>query len=324
MSYPILTYSRNPADFSYNLSALQQAGLKAIRLIYKGMSEDAFLHRLNEIQDKIVQQHLSLDILIDLPGSKPIVGQLGAGIHIEAGQNCVLIPHTAVPTPNAIPTLGLFTHTSFPTLAVNDIVSIADGELNLLITDINASGLHCRALTSFFLTAGRSLSMRNKSFPFSANSDKDLSLVRHPQPPNVHYLVSFTQSAHDLLQLKSIQPNINVIPKIENILDDAAIANILQHCNTVMLGRGDLSTGAPAHQLFGFQKRLIDMCHMHQKQLIIATGILGGIGEKGTPTIADVMDYGYLRDSGINAFLIAGTNALHKPFETLQYMQSFG
>ena len=43
--YPVLTYSRDLGDFSHDLGALQQLGLKAIRLIYKGLSEELFHER---------------------------------------------------------------------------------------------------------------------------------------------------------------------------------------------------------------------------------------------------------------------------------------
>jgi pyruvate kinase len=243
---------------------------------------------------------------------------------VGVGNQCMLVPHTAPSVAHAIPTQGLFSHKSFPDLAVGDVVSIADGELNLLITDITESGLECTALTAFFLTSGRSLSIRNKPFTFSANSEKDLQLVTRLQHANVRFLVSFTQSARDLQQLKAINPAIETIPKIENIIGDDALAGLLPYCKWVMLGRGDLSLAAHANQQFLFQKRLIDICHAHKRQLIVATGILAGIGDRGLPTIADVMDYGYLSNMGVDAFLITGTNALHKPFETLQFMRAFG
>lgn len=140
---------------------------------------------------------------------------------------------------------------------------------------------------------------------------------------NVKLLVSFTKNADDLRKLALLRPDIDLIPKIESVLDDATLLEIMEHCDTLMLGRGDLSTSSLPNELFSFQKRLIALCKTNNKQLIIGTGLLAGIADKETPTISEVMDYGYLRDMGIEAFLIAGSNAHRKPLETLQFMSAF-
>lgn len=320
MIYPVLTYSRDLGDFTHDLVALVHHGLKAIRLIYKGKSEADFIARIAEIQELINEQDIQLDIIIDLPGSKPIVGELSNGCDVTAGASYTL---TDKPSAETIATEGLFNHNSFSTLVPGDIISVADDQLNLQIKSIGISGIICEALNSFHLTSGRSISIKNKPFAFEANSEKDLALAKALQYKNVKLLVSFARSVDDLLQVKVLQPDMDVIPKIESILDDATILQMLEHCDTVMLGRGDLSTSVKPNELFTFQQRLIDLCTENNKQLIVATGLLEGIADNGYPSIAEMMDYGYLRDRGIKAFLIAGSNARKKPFETLAFMRSF-
>ena len=104
---------------------------------------------------------------------------------------------------------------------------------------------------------------------------------------------------------------------------DAALTEIMECCKTLLLGRGDLSTSSKANELFDFQKRLIDLCRMRGKKLIVGTGLLASIGENKTPTISELMDYGYLRNEDIDSFLISGSNAHNKPFETLEFMKQF-
>ena len=76
MIYPILTYSRDSGDFTYSLKELHKHVLKAISLVYKGKLEAEFNSCIKGIQEKISAQKLGINILIDLPGSKTIVGDL--------------------------------------------------------------------------------------------------------------------------------------------------------------------------------------------------------------------------------------------------------
>ena len=136
MLYPVLTYSRDLGNFVYDLAELHRCGLKAIRIIYKGKSEAAFDLRIREIQEKIVEYNLDLDIMIDLPGSKPIVGDLGKGLDVRSGSEYQLANHASYPSLSVIPTTDFFNHNSFSALAPGNVISIADDELNLLINSV--------------------------------------------------------------------------------------------------------------------------------------------------------------------------------------------
>ena len=324
MLYPILTYSRNLGDFPHDLAALHQLGLRAIRLIYKGKTEAEFLQRVEEIQQKIREEQLDIDILIDLPGKKPIVGNLGPGLDVKAGMEYHLADQDTSYTFPVIPTASFFDHANFPKLSPGDVISIADDELNLLVKHVNETVV-CEALNSFYLTSNRSMGVKNNPFDVEANSEADLLLVKHLQdiPENVKLVVSFTKQAGDLLKLKALQPNAYLIPKIETLLDATTLLEIMDCCDTLMLGRGDLSVVCSPNELFDFQELLIDLCAKNDKQLIVGTGLLTSISDKISPTISEVMDYSYLRKRGIEAFLIAGSNSLNYPKETLGFMQQF-
>ncbi len=325
MIYPILTYSRNLGDFAHDLTALHQCGLKAVRLIYKGKSEAEFNQRIQEIQEKITEEKLDIEILIDLPGKKPIAGDLQQGLDVKLGMEYHLTDHTSEFSFPVIPTVNFFDHPNFPNLAVGDLISIADDELNMVVKEVKEKVVSCEALNSFRLTSNRSLSVKNNPFEVEANSEADLLFVQNLKnaPRNVKLVVSFTKTAGDLLKLKAMQPETGLIPKIETLLDDSDLLEIMDCCETIMLGRGDLSLACKPNEFFKFQEHLIGLCKEHNKQLIIGTGLLTGIGHKQSPTISEIMDYSYLRNMGIEAFLIAGSNAHNYPLQTLEFMQEF-
>lgn len=325
MLYPIITYSRNLGDFSIDLEELYKAGLKAIRLIYKGKTEAEFNLRINEIQKLIKEKEINLDIIIDLPGNKPTVGNFKKGLDVKAGAEYHLVDQAMEPSNTNIPTINFLSHKSFSNLCKGDIISLADDELNLKVKDIQKTIVVCEAINDYHLTSNRSISVKDHPFNYEANSDRDIQFVNHLQNKenNIKLLVSFCKRASDILSIKAIQPTVGIMAKVENIIDDANLLEIINCSESILLGRGDLSTAYPANEIFKFQKRVIEHCKSQNKQLIIGTGLLNGIGDKLTPSIAEIMDYSYLRTMGIDTFLITGTNATHQPFKTLEFMHSF-
>lgn len=324
MLYPILTYSGDLGDFPFNFTELHNHGLKAIRLIYKGKTEAEFNQRISEIQNALRKDNLDIDILIDLPGKKPIVRNLKEGLSVEEGQEYWLTDRELESPVPVIPTLDFFNHENFKDLIPGDIISIADDEFGLLIKEIRDGIVVCEALSSFFLASNRSLGLKNKPFPIFAISEAELQFVRNLKnvPKNVKLVLSTTR-AKDLLQLKALQPNIKFIPKIETIITADSLLKIMQHCDSLILGRGDLSLVCYPKELFLFQQRIIEMCKQRKKQLIIGTGLLTGIGDQQMPSVSEVLDFAYLRNQGIEAFLIAGSNALHQPIKTLEFINEF-
>lgn len=324
MLYPILTYSGDLGDFPFNLAELHNHGLKAIRLIYKGKTEAEFNQRISEIQNVLRKDNLEIDILIDLPGKKPTVRNLNQGLNVEEGQEYWLTDRELESPVPVIPTLDFFNHENFKDLTPGDIISIADDEFHLLIKEIRDGIVVCEALSYFFLASNRSLGLKNKPFPIFTISEAELQFVRNLKnvPKNVKLVLPFTR-AKDLLQLRALQPNIKFIPKIETILSADSLWEIMQHCDSLMLGREDLSLDCFPKELFLFQQRILNLCKQRKKQLIIGTGLLTGIGDKQMPSVSEVLDFAYLRNQGIEAFLIAGSNALYQPIKTLDFISEF-
>lgn len=50
---------------------------------------------------------------------------------------------------------------------------------------------------------------------------------------------------------------------------------------------------------------------------------VGDLKNSNKPSISDILDFGYLRNLNVDSFLIAGSNANHYPFETLNLITNF-
>jgi pyruvate kinase len=200
-----------------------------------------------------------------------------------------------------------------------------DDELGMEIKSVDDASLLCVALNSYLLHSARSFNIKNKPLPVAANAPGDLAMLSrlHDSSGNIKLLPSFIRNKEDLVPLRRLQPQMAIIPKIETVVSDTHLQEILLSCDAMMLGRGDLSLSCPAEELFIYQENIIGLCRSLQKQCIIATGLLTGISNKSGPSIAAAMDFGYLRCKGINGFLITGSNASNYPVETLDFMARF-
>ena len=327
MTKTYLTYSREVADFPFDLAGLSRKGLSGIRLINKGKTVEEFITRIEEIRELSRSNELEIEILADLPGEKALIGNVGKGIQVEKGEIYDLHAEHQVLVENNIPTIDFLPKLDRTKVSEGDIVSIADGELEMKIINLNGHPVRCEALNNFFLTSNRSFTIKGNKLPVKPVSAHDLKLLERlvelDYSGQVKILVSFITKATHVEYVRQIVPGFHIVSKIETIVPDDELQEIIQASDSVMLGRGDLTSTSKMSEVFSFQKKVITLCKAHDKELILATGLFGDLKNTGKPSVSDLMDFGFLRDMEINSFLIAGSNANQYPFETLELITNF-
>lgn len=322
-----LTYSRDLGDFKFDLTELCKQGLHGIRLINKGKTVSEFISRIEEILELAEANNLNLEILVDLPGEKALIGNVGNGMQIEKGEIYDLYDKGQNHSENRIPTIGFLPQLDRTRVFEGDIISIADGELDMKIICLDGHPVRCEALNSFFLTSNRSFNIVGNKLPVKPVSVQDLQLLeelaKSETASKVKILVSFVTKASHVESVKQLSPDFSIVSKVETLVESEDLKEIVEYSDSVMLGRGDLTSTSKMSAVFSFQKKIIESCKSSNKELILATGLFGDLKNSGKPSISDLMDFGFLRDMGVNAFLIAGTNANHYPFETLDLITNF-
>lgn len=327
MTRSYLTYSRNLGDFKPDLIELSKKGLYGLRLINKGKSIAEFIARIQEILTYSQAHDLNLEILVDLPGEKPLIGNIGNGFNVEKGGTYILCDEKQVLATNEIPTLNFLKEVDRSKVFPGDILSIADGEVDMKIVLMNDQSITCEALNSFFLTSNRSFGIKGNKLPARPISGNDRQLLEEIKlleiSKSIKILVSFVTQADQVKGVMEISPDFQVISKIENVISESDLEEIIQVSDGIMLGRGDLISTSKMSDVFPFQKRVIEKCRVLNKELILATGLFGDLKNSGKPSISDRMDFGFLRSVNVESFLIAGSNANQFPFETLDLITNF-
>ena len=327
MTRTYLTYSRDLGNFKHDLIGLSKRGLYGLRLINKGKSTEEFIDRIEEILAYNRENNLNLEILIDLPGEKPLIGDIGNGLKIQKGDTYILCDEKHDLAKNEIPTINFLARIDRTKIFQGDLISIEDGEVEMNIVFMGDHSITCVAQNSFLLTSNRSFNVKGNKLPAHPISGHDQILLDKIKlldlSKRTKILVSFVTQASQVKYVKDISPNFHVISKIENVITEHDLEEIIKTSDGVMLGRGDLISTSRMSEVFPFQKSIIEKCKDLNKELILATGLFGDLKNSNKPSISDIMDFGFLRNLKVDAFLIAGSNAIHYPFETLNLITNY-
>ena len=132
---------------------------------------------------------------------------------------------------------------------------------------------------------------------------------------DVDYLaISFARSAEDINQAKKLfidgGGKAGIIAKIERVEALEAIDEILDACDAIMIGRGDLGVEIGDAEVPGVQKSLIDMAHEKNRIAITATQMMESMTYSPIPTRAEVSDVANAVLDGTDAVMLSGETAV--------------
>lgn len=292
----VATIRCNPNEKSFysNIERLWNLGVKKLRFNYSKVTsfeEKSLLYReINEIQ----KRWYDIKILVDIPfpGKKTrLFSNATKTLEIQRGAyyNFIIIDEE-VNSQSKINSFYL-TNLNVHEIHVGMKAIYNSGEGAFIITKKDNNEIVLKALNNFTVFDSKSLSFGNiRKLSYD-------SVVReicsNTKVDGIAF--SFVESEEDLFEAQTLgdKYGFNIISKIETIKGIRNLRNILQMCDQIILGRGDLGVDSLQFPLFNYEEYVANICNTEKKFLYFATGFMNSCISNYLPSSSDIIDLSY-------------------------------
>ncbi|MBN1271097.1 MAG: pyruvate kinase [Candidatus Aminicenantes bacterium] len=307
------------------LRELIQKGMDVARLNFSHGTQVEHKEKIRLIRQESEKQNKSVAVLQDLAGPKIRVGAIPEpGIFLEAGQTLVLTSSRRCSKKNVV-------SVNFPGLVSvvkkDDPILLADGTIELKVTNIKADEIVCQVITGDLLSSHKGVNLPSRSLNIPPLTQKDKKDLLFGIEQDVDYIaLSFVRTKYDIQAAKKILKkhgkNIPIIAKIEKheALDNTD--EIIEVSDAIMVARGDLGVEIPLERVPIVQKDLIRKANERGKPVITATQMLRTMVESPRPTRAEATDVANAVLDGTDAVMLSEETAVGRyPVKAVEFMR---
>ncbi len=212
-------------------------------------------------------------------------------------------------------------------LEVGKRVLIDDGLIEMIVEEIHDTEIVCRVIAGAELSNRKGINLpgTHLSMPYISEQDKE-DLLFGIRTGFDYVAASFVRRKDDLIQLRTFLnenggEHVDIMAKIENADGVNNIHEIIQHCDAVMVARGDMGVEIPLEELPVIQKYIIKEARMAGKQVVTATQMLESMVRNPRPTRAESSDVANAIYDGTSVIMLSGETANGKyPVEAVRTM----
>jgi len=299
---------------SITLRAMLTAGVDVVRINFSHANDSA-IKLIATVRQIAEELNRPLSVMADLQGPKIRIGRFkNKSITLVEGQNftldCLANNH-----------LGDINEVSvaYPDLArelfVGDHLLLNDGLIELQVTAISHSKIHCLVIEGGVLTDLKGLNRKGGGLAARTLTDKDKQDLRTAIKAEVDYIcLSFVKDAADIRHTRALiaefgAKNTYIIAKIERTEALEYLTEIIQEADAVMVARGDLGVEIGAAEVPAIQKYIIGQARRLDKVVITATQMMESMISNPQPTRAEVSDVANAILDGTDAVMLSAETA---------------
>lgn len=313
-------------DSEQVMGRLIDAGIDLVRLNFSHGTHEEHAWRIKTIRKLSKEKNYEVGILGDLQGAKIRIGLFkNKKINLNVGDAFCIDVDLSLEEGDQ-ETVG----TTYKGLAADvgkdDILLVDDGRIVLKVLHVQGSKINCEVVMGGELSSNKGINRQGGGLSASALTDKDREDIQHAVKYDVDYLaISFPRDAEDIKTAKKIFEdaggNAGIIAKIERVEALESIDEILDACDAIMIGRGDLGVEIGDAEVPGVQKSLIDLAHEKDRLAITATQMMESMTYSPIPTRAEVSDVANAVLDGTDAVMLSGETAVgNYPVKAVQAM----
>jgi len=314
-----------PATASYeNALAVINEGVDVARMNLSHGSYDEHEGVYRAIRAAADAANKPVGILVDLQGPKIRLGKFKNGSeHLNNGDTFKITIDDVEGTAEICST----TYKGLPNdVAVGDRLLIDDGRIGLRATAVNATTVTCEVEIGGPISNSKGINLPGVAVNVPAMSEKDEADLRWAIKLGADIIaLSFVRNAKDINRVHEIMSEegkfLPVIAKIEKPQAVAALEEIIDAFDGIMVARGDLGVELPLEQVPLVQKRAIELARRWAKPVIVATQMLESMISAPRPTRAEASDVANAVLDGADALMLSGETSVGQyPIETVRTM----
>jgi pyruvate kinase len=293
------------------LFRLIEAGMDAARLNFSHGRHEDHGTSARRVRDAGAALGRPLAVIADLQGPKLRIGDLDAPVELEVGETVVVAGGAAAKKddlPVAPAVLGSVLETGTDVL-------VDDGHVRLRVERVENGRALCRVVTGGVVAAHKGVNVPGVQLPVPSLTEKDLDDLAFALELGVDFVaLSFVRTRADVAALRgkieAAGSQAWVIAKIELKEAVAALDDILDEADAVMIARGDLGVEVGPAEVPLLQKRIILAALERGKPAITATQMLESMIERPEPTRAEASDVANAILDGTSAVMLSAETAL--------------
>ena len=314
-----------PATSSYDqIRAIIEAGVDVARMNLSHGSYDVHEEVYRNVRKAAEDLGKPVGVFVDLQGPKIRLGKFSDGpVMLEKGATFKITIEDILGDVNICGT----TFKGLPgDVKPGDLLLIDDGKVCLKATEVTDTTVTTVVEIGGPVSNNKGINLPGVAVNVPALSDKDEDDLRWAIRLGADMIaLSFVRDASDIVRVHEIMKEegkyLPVIAKIEKPQAVAALEEIIDAFDGIMVARGDLGVELPLEEVPIVQKRAVELSRRWAKPVIVATQMLETMIENSRPTRAEASDVANAILDGADAVMLSGETSVGKwPVETVEVM----
>ena len=294
------------------LDALMEAGIDVVRLNFSHGKAEDHIQRAELVRSLARARGRAIGVLVDLQGPKIRIGKFAEGkITLTNGDTFTLDATCELGNQQRV---GLDYKELPNDVSRGTTLLLDDGRIVLWVEEVKGAEIICTVKQGGPLSNNKGINRQGGGLSAAALTEKDIEDIKTAALLKADYLaVSFPRSGADMQQARELMRaaggNSLLVAKIERAEAIAALDEILDASDVIMVARGDLGVEVGDAAVPALQKRMIRMARAKNKLAITATQMMESMITSPIPTRAEVSDVANAVLDGTDAVMLSAETA---------------
>jgi pyruvate kinase len=291
------------------IRALFEAGVDIFRINMSHTSHTQLAQLRGDVRALEEEMGRPVGVLVDLQGPKIRLGTIPGGSRmLKEGDRVRLVRKVEADNDTDIP----IPHAEvFAAMKQRHGLLIDDGRVRLRLFGVKDDTAEAFVEVGGEIKDRKGVNLPDTLLPVPAMTQKDRSDLDAALNLGIDWVaLSFVQRPEDVAELKKIVAGrAGVLAKVEKPKAIAALPEILELADALMVARGDLGVELPLEAVPGQQKYITRLARKAGKPVVVATQMLESMIGAPVPTRAEVSDVATAVFDGADAVMLSAETA---------------